>query len=207
MELDWLLVGALGVETAPVLRRLEAPRPLSARLVAGRLAGRAVGVLTCGVGPLKAERRTRDALALCAPARVVSFGTCGALVEGLGVGAVVTAGPLLWQHQTVAVLAPLGQAGAVGVVTVAEAVTDAERRAALAASGGGVCEMEAYGVRRAAPERPFGVLKVVSDLAGGDPDDPALPGGPSAVLRFKARAAALVERRLVAALVEGIATR
>ena len=100
----WLLVGALAAETGPVVRRLAAPRPMGTRLMQGRLAGTEVGVLTVGVGPDKAYRRTVAALKRWRPDRVVSFGTCGALVDDLSIGDVVSASRLLHEAELVASL-------------------------------------------------------------------------------------------------------
>jgi purine-nucleoside phosphorylase len=66
--------------------------------ISGSLDGVAVSVLTVGVGPANAERYTRYALEAMhpeIPAGVVSFGTCGSLVDSLQTGDVVTATVLL----------------------------------------------------------------------------------------------------------------
>lgn len=196
-----LLVGALAAETLPLIRRLDRPRPLGRRLVLGRLGDTPVAVLSCGVGPARAEARTRDALARWEADRVVSFGTAGALVDDLPVGTAVTA-------SAVGELAvePLGALSRVRLVTVDHAICTAEERAQLAPAQ--VCEMEAAGVLAAAGHRAFHAVKVVSDRAGGEPDPVFARGGMPRLLRvarFKLRALRLVEERLAGVLVEALA--
>lgn len=183
----WLLAGALAAETLPVIQRVRRPRLLHRHLVEGRIGDVQVAVLRCGVGPDKAERRTREAVASWKPTHVVSFGTCGSLVDRLGVGSVVAG-------------APLGDLPVARCVTVRRAVATLSERTRLAEQGFDVCEMEASGVRLAAGDRPFHLVKVVSDLAGGGGMDLSKPG-PLQVLRFKALAARLVDERLAPELV------
>lgn len=203
----WLLVGAMGVETLPLLRRLERGRPLTRRLVVGRVGPHEVGVLTVGVGPAKARRRTLAGLARWTPDRVVSIGTCGALVDGLPIGAVRAVDALMDDHAPLARLAPLGALPAATLATVDRAVWTPLERERLARFGAHLVDMEAAAVWRALQEArpglPVHAVKVVSDLAGGAPDpavsDPGRPG-PAAIARFKARAARLVEQALAPAL-------
>jgi nucleoside phosphorylase len=199
----WLLVGAMRVETFPVLRRLTAPRPLGPRLWLGRLGDRPVALLTCGVGPERAERRAAEAIAALDPEAVVSFGTCGALIDGLPRGALVGATGLVSPGVALVPLMPPPPPGLTlgAVASVPEVVATPAARAAWAARGAVACEMEAEGVRRAAQDRPLYALKVVSDAAGGDPDERLAPGDPVQILRFKALALTLVEGRLAPALV------
>lgn len=115
----WLLVGALEAETSPIVARIQNPTPAvlaggwdhvatwgsavgemrqPVGFISGSLDGVAVSVLTVGVGPANAERYTRYALEAMhpeIPAGVVSFGTCGSLVDSLQTGDVVTATVLL----------------------------------------------------------------------------------------------------------------
>lgn len=203
-----MLVGALPGETLPVLRALKEARPAHRgrlRLIEGELAGAPVGVLTCGVGLARAQRRTAEALARWEASAVVSFGTCGALVEGLGVGDLVLgsagegaegAPAPRWEGSP--------QAGLPGgrVATVGRVVDDPARRSALAAAGFAVCDMEAAGVAAAAGARVFFALKVVSDLAGHDAAFARwgrLPD-PAAWLRFQRRAARLIQSSLLPSL-------
>jgi nucleoside phosphorylase len=209
----WLLVAAMGVESLPFVRRLDRPRPLGPRLVVGRLGGHEVAVLTVGVGPDKAARRTRDALVGWTPDAVMSVGTCGALVAGLSIGDVRAADRLLADTRPVARLTGLGGLPRATVTTVSRACWTLEERDRLAAAGAQLVEMEAAAVWRAAqtgaPDVPFHALKVVSDHAGGAPDpaisDPGRPGA-AAIARFKARALRLVERSLVPAVCAALQT-
>lgn len=193
---SWLFAGAMAAETLPLIQRLERVRVLGKRLVTGRLRGETVGVLTCGVGPERAERRTRVALQRLEAERVVSFGTCGALVDTLPVASVVVASRLRGLDVELLRAPALTL---VELVTVRRAVATVAVRDQLATAGAQVCEMEAEGVWHAADGRPFGAIKVVSDLAGGGGLDLSSPG-PLAILRFKALAARLTERHLAPAL-------
>jgi len=166
-----------------------------------------VGVLTCGVGEAKAHARTTAAIARWTPDRVISIGTCGALVDELAVGTVVTGTGLLRPGATtIQALCPLPDLPVAVIATVHRAVFDPARRAALAAQGAHVVEMEASGVAQAAQVAglPFHGLKVVSDQAGADPED--LVHGEAGVFsaaqvaRFMARALKLSETRLAPAL-------
>ena len=114
----WLLVGALEAETSPIVARLQGAAPAApagwdhvatwgsangdirqpVEFISGDLDGVPVIVLTVGVGPANAEHYTRRALEAMhpeTPVGVVSFGTCGSLVDSLRVGDVVTAIALL----------------------------------------------------------------------------------------------------------------
>lgn len=194
-------MGALGAETLPFVRRLQHPRPRSHRLVVGRHGPLEVGVLTCGVGPEKAARRTRAALAVWRPDAVISVGTAGALVDHWPIGTVLAGRTLVDRDQrhTLPVLAGLQGAA---VVTVEEPCWTAAQRARLAAIGAELVEMEASAVHRAAAPLPVCVVKVVSDLAGGERDEAVSPGEPraAAVARFLARAARLAEGHLADAV-------
>lgn len=202
-----LLVGALLAETLPLVAALEGARPIGRWRVEGHLAGAQVAVLTTGVGPRRARARTAHALSRWPADRVLNLGTCGALVETLRIGEVVHADRLLDETGLDATLTPLGRpAGA--VITVRRGVWDPATRAALAARGARVCEMEAAAVLAACQARglPLAVVKVVSDHAGAPPPgagpDAALPTpggrpGPIAIARFTARAWRLVQGELV----------
>lgn len=189
-----LIVGALGAETLPFLRALQKPRPLSRRLVHGRLGRHEVAVLTCGVGPDKAARRVSAALPLWSAQAVVSIGTCGALIDTLPIGSVVTATRLLEGKEERPAPLPWPDVQSATVVTVRAPVFSSERREVFASIGATVCEMEAAAVQRAAGALPMTTLKVVSDLAGGAVDDPPKRPSPLDIARFQAQA-----RRLSAA--------
>ena len=193
-----LIVGALGAETLPILSALGSPRPLSRRLVAGQLGEHSsVAVLTCGVGPDKATRRTAAALTRWRAEAVVSIGTCGALCDTLAVGQVLTARRLLWEGQPCRDPLPWPGAMDATLVTVAAPVFDPARRAALAAAGATACEMEAAAVQRAAAGLPLCTLKVVSDLAGAATDDPPRRPSPFDIVRFTRQARRLVAHHLL----------
>jgi nucleoside phosphorylase len=165
----WLLVGALLAETLPLRRRMTALEPLSRRLWRGRLAGVEVALLRCGVGPRAASRRTLDALQRVDADAVMSFGTCGSLVDEVGVGEVrALSSTRLGDGPARASFVPQGLPGAT-CVTVRRGVFDVEERSRLASAGAQLVEMEAAAVRQAAGGRGFVGLKVVSDLASAPP--------------------------------------
>jgi nucleoside phosphorylase len=159
---DWLLVAAQAAEAYALAGALSARALLSPRILRGELAGMTVALLHCGVGPRRAQNATRAALTRCAPDRVLSVGTCGALVEGLPPGTVVTAACV-----GAAQIEPLPGLRSVRLETVDRGVFDDARRDTLASAGFEACEMEAAGVARAIPiPSALQVMKVVSDLAG-----------------------------------------
>ena len=182
---------------------------LSRSLYVGCLGGVPVALLTCGIGPVKAESSTRAAMSLVVNQgftvdSVVSFGTCGSLVDDLSIGDLVSAKRLASGAGKGETLEPIGGFRAVDVVTVDRPVTTNSERDRLASIDFQVCEMEAAGVYRAAVGKPFSVLKVVSDSAGGDPEDKVIAKGPRPVriARFMIRARLLSEAHLVGALTQ-----
>ncbi len=187
-----LIVGALRAETLPILQAL-AHRRRHRGLWAGHLGGPPLLVTTCGVGPRRAAAHTRAVLAQHRPRAVLSVGTCGALVDGLRVGDIVH------DAHGWATLEGLRPAR---IHTVDRAVWSPARRAALAAAGHEVVEMEAAAVRTAAEAAglPFGALKVVSDRAGAGGRAPDGRPGPLDIARFQLRALRLSRRRLVPVL-------
>ena len=158
-----LLVGALRAETLPVRRRLGLAG--LGRLVMGGWHGHELALLRCGVGPLRAEARTREALKGFDADLVVSFGTCGSLVDDLELGTVVELASVRRRGREPRLLREEG----VHCVTVDRGVFDPKERAKLAAQGCQVCEMEAHAVMTAAGDRRFLGLKVVSDFASAPP--------------------------------------
>ena len=200
-----LLVGAMTVETRPLLARLGRTRRIAAHVRVGTLGGVDVAVLTCGVGPHKAFSRTRAALGLFPAERVVSIGTAGALVDTLPRGTVRAATSLFSGGQRKAELPPLGRLRGASVATVARAVFDPERRALLAAAGAELVEMELAAVFDAAQEAAPGAtvhgIKVVSDAAGaGGPVPRRGPARLAAMARFQARAHRLCRDHLAPAV-------
>jgi nucleoside phosphorylase len=154
-------------ECAPVACALRRRRIRKRFLLVGTWHDRPVGLLLLGVGQRHAQDRVRAALACWDAARVVSFGTCGALVDDLSVGDVVTATAFSGQEFPIA---PVPGVRQVRLASVHRVVASAERRSALAAEGADVVEMEAAGVALGAGSRAFHALKVVSDEAGVRPD-------------------------------------
>lgn len=200
-----LVVGAMGVETRPLLSRLGATRRIAPHTRVGRLGDEELAVLTCGVGPHKAHTRTMAALAIFPADRVVSIGTAGALVDTLPRGAVRAATALFSGGEPKADLRPLGGLEGAAVATVARAVFDPERRALLAAAGAELVEMELAAVYDAArsvvPHATVHGVKVVSDAAGaGGPVPRRGPARVVAMARFQARAHTLCRQQLLPAL-------
>jgi len=194
-------VGALHAEVLPLIWRLDRPRVVDRNLVTGLLAGRRVGVLRCGVGPERAERRTARVLADHDAARVLSLGTCGALIDDLVIGDIVCADRLFENTEPLAAPVPLGTARRLAATTVSAIVDSPAARERLAQAGAGICEMEAAAVSRAAGTRPVTVLKVVSDRAGAG-TDPAFSGPrPVAMARMNLRALRLSRDRLTPAVI------
>ena len=139
---------------------------------------------------------------------MVSFGTCGALVDDLAVGAIVSVQRLYRESALVGPVVPLDGFPPVALTSVAEPVHTAARRAILAGLGLQVVDMEAASVRQEAGALPFFALKIVSDAAGGHEDDPiGAPTrlAPARIARFLGRALKLVETRLAPALLAQLA--
>jgi nucleoside phosphorylase len=204
-----LLVGAMDVETRPLLAALGRTRRTAPYTRVGTLHGQDVAVLTCGVGPHKAHMRTRAALAIFPADRVVSVGTAGALVDGLARGGVHAATALLSGGEHRADLLPLGDLPGATVASVARAVWDPERRALLAAAGAQLVEMELAAVydatREMVPAATVHAIKVVSDAAGAGRTGPRSgPGKLLAIARFQARAHALCRDHLAPAVVDAL---
>ena len=204
-----LVVGAMAVETRPLLAQLGPTRRVAPHTRVGTLGGVDVAVLTCGVGPHKAHARTRAALAIFPADRVVSIGTAGALVDTLPRGAVRTATALYSGGRFKTALAPLGDLEGAAVTTVSRAVFDPERRALLARAGAELVEMELAAVFDAThaehPRARVHAIKVVSDAAGaGGPIPRHGPGRLVAMARFQARAHALCRDHLAPAVLEAL---
>lgn len=197
-----LLAGALASEVRPFIRRLRGRRTLSDRLVTGRVGEFQVGVVRVGVGRERAEARTRQALQVWDADWVISLGTCGALVDDLWMGQMVTGRHLLGGDPSTLRVMPVVRP--VNLVTVDDVVDTQAARDQWAAGGAQVCDMEAVGVQAASGRRIFSVAKVVSDHAGRH-RDPVFAGRflPRAtrLAIFQVRATALCEARLAPYLV------
>lgn len=202
-----LLMGALAIETGPLIARLGARRVIAPRTLIGSWAGRDVAITTCGVGPAAATRATRAALQIFPADRVLSVGTAGALVDDLGTGDLRTADRVLSGGQPVADLEPVPGLDPVTITSVAAAVWRADRRALLAEAGAQLVEMELAAVWRAADGRPVHAVKVVSDAAGKGIDDPR-PTPPwkkaQLIARFHARMLPVSRQRLAPAVLGAI---
>ncbi len=198
-----LLVGALAVETAPLIRKTGATRIIAPRTLIGRWAGRDVAVTTCGVGPAAAFRTTSAALQIFPADRVLSIGTAGALVDGLSRGDVRTADRVLAGGSPLAELEPLPGLLATTIASVAKPVWRADRRSLLAEAGAELVEMELAAVFQAAEGRPVHAIKVVSDAAGRGNDAPRPTTGlkkAALVARFHARTVGIAARQLAPAV-------
>jgi len=206
MDPSTLLVAALHAEALPLLRRLQGWHRLGPGLFSGTLAGHQVLVQRCGVGRRRAELATSAVIAAHAVGTVVSLGTCGSLVDDIGVGTLVTAGSILERDDERLLPLP-AVARAVTLATVPRVVADPAHRARWAEKGAEVCEMEAAGVLDACGGHPFHALKVVSDHAGGRP--PRVRSLPRRVriTAFQLRAYRLVDRHLAPALEAWLASR
>jgi len=202
-----LLVGALAAETQPVLAAMVHRTKIYRGLYVGYLRGSRVAILTSGIGPSKAEYATREAMNSLSTTgysveRIVSFGTCGSLVDELKIGDLICAESLSLDGGLDRPTEIVGGLRPVNVVTVDKAVTTNLQRELLAERGFHVCEMEAAGVIKASNGIPFSVVKVISDAAGGDPEDKVIAKGPRPVriARFMIRARLLSAAHLVPAL-------
>jgi adenosylhomocysteine nucleosidase len=125
-------------------------------------------VVVCGPGLIHASRATESALARSRPDLVVSAGTCGALRAAQALGEVYSIRKVLCEEESF-IAHDLGGPPATLWSQDRIAVTAAEK-AALAARGGDLVDMEAAAVARACQlfGVPFAAVKAVSDLASED---------------------------------------
>lgn len=206
----WLIVGALGVEVRPLLWRMRDVQPVNSRVHRGSHPSAPdleITVLRCGVGPVKAQQRTSDAIRQWRPDAVLSMGTCGALVDSLSIGDVRTVELSFIGTDSVPPLTPLPGLEVVSLSTVDEPCWTPERRQELARVGAEIVEMEAAAVARAVrefdPAIPVHAVKIVSDQAGARPD-PVIGAGaipsPLRIARFRFRALKLSHQALVPAV-------
>lgn len=204
-----LLVGALDVETRPLLDTLGRTRRIAPRTLLGTLDGQDVAVLTCGIGPAQAYRCTRAALSIFPADRVVSIGTAGALVDGLDRGTVHGATALYSGGVHISDLPALGSLPGAPVSTVSRAVWDVERRKLLADAGAWLVEMELAAVfdatREQVPQATVHGIKVVSDAAGASRRAPRRGlDRLAAIARFRLRARTLCQDHLGPAVVDAL---
>jgi len=176
---------------------LQRPRLLSHRLCVGGLDGRRIAVLRCGVGPQRAEGRTRRALQKVAPAEVWTVGSCGALSDMLAVGDLVTADEVVFKERRYR-LRPVPGLTCGRLLTVDAPIFSPDKRREVAPIGAIACEMEAAGVAACHPD--LRVLKVVSDRAGAEPDVVIDGVRAVAMARFHVRVERLVRTRLLPVL-------
>lgn len=197
-RVDALWVVALVSELTPLLALLHRPRLLSHRLCVGRMGRHRVAIVRAGVGPDAAHRRTLHALQRIQPRSVWSIGSCGALVDELKVGDVVTAQSVRTPAGDTRSVHPVAGLSLHVVQTVERPVFTPDHRNRVQATGATICEMECAGVVQAIAQRwPVHVVKVVSDHAGGTPD-PAIDAHRAvAMARFHLRVERLM-RQVVA---------
>jgi adenosylhomocysteine nucleosidase len=159
------------------LRRPEAVKGLGPRAWRGSLADRPVLLLVTGDGPARAMAGVRQLLAKETPDRVVIIGVCGALVPGLGVGAVVcpdlvcrgnTSWPEPLPSWSRTVRTRPGVRGGT-LISVDQIITDPEHRSRIAAGDGEpiAVDLESATWVEALTEAdiPWVVLRGVSDTA------------------------------------------
>ena len=164
-----LIVGALLAEVLPVLRMLTEPTVLHHRLVRGKWNNCIVYVLRCGVGPKASFRRTKETLSAITVERVVSIGTCGALVDNVAIGDVFTSTVCHFEDGRYLEIEALTAVDVLPLITVSKPVLTPQRRQYFQPKAA-LCEMEAFCVALASENVPVHALKVVSDHAGRDPD-------------------------------------
>jgi 4-hydroxy-3-methylbut-2-enyl diphosphate reductase len=148
--------------------------PLGVEATAVRGAGRTV--LRTGMGPEHARRFAFDPR-LAAASGVAVAGACGSLVSEVGVGDVVVATEVRHQDGTVArrclgagmIVAELERRGVrvhAGPIVTVDRVAVGDARDSLAADGAIAVDMESAWLSGAAPEKPFVVVRAVSDGPG-----------------------------------------
>ncbi|MFA5562125.1 MAG: 5'-methylthioadenosine/adenosylhomocysteine nucleosidase [Eubacteriales bacterium] len=114
------IIGAMAVEVAEIIRRLEHPRTRTvARMdfTAGQLAGQAVVVAVSGVGKVSAAMCAQVMISVYGVTRILNTGVAGGLSPRLRTGDVVLADALV-QHDmdTTALGDPMGYLSGLGLV-------------------------------------------------------------------------------------------
>ena len=196
-----LIVGALLAEVVPLFNCIEHPLPINHRLIQGTVGRHTVLILRSGVGMQKAYKHTKQTLQKFSINRVISVGTCGALSNNLEIGDVCSVNHILNEEGTSIRISALDEFIQTRLITVNSIVSTENRRKELSQIAD-ICEMEAYGVWKAAQGIPFYCLKVVSDHAGKGNDPVLNTTSPKAqqVARFMLRAGLLCHRHLQPAL-------
>ena len=198
-----LIVGALLAEVVPLFNCLDHPLPLNHRLMRGTINGQEILVLRCGVGVQKAYKYTLQTLQRFSINRVISVGTCGALSNDLRIGDVCTVNQIHNEAGNSIRISALDNFIQKRLITVSTVVSTEAKRKELSQIAD-ICEMEAYGVWKAAQGIPFYCLKVVSDQAGkgADPVLDASTPKSQQVARFMLRAGLLCHRHLQPAVIK-----
>lgn len=124
--------------------------------------------ITGGPGFRRATNAIRDALARSTPSLVISAGTCGALRTQYKLGDVFVISRI---ESGLGVFHPRALTGTQAVLRSQDRVAATQsEKAALAAQGADLVDMEAAAVAAVCQERniPFSAIKAVSDLADED---------------------------------------
>jgi nucleoside phosphorylase len=169
------LVAADPREFAGVLRHCRGVRRMAGGvewLRRGDLKGRAVWMAANGAGPGRAAEALTFLYRQGGSAVVVSTGFCGALQEGLPIGAIVAATELRGAGEPLPLPLPAASRGfhAGPVLSLDRVVASAGEKRRLAASGALAVEMEAAGLVPLVRQwnLPFFCVRSVSDLASED---------------------------------------
>ena len=150
---------ALDREAAPYRRLSGCVRRVDAPVPAWRDA-RGTLVLVTGMGAGRSRAAFDWLIGACRPARVISAGLCGSLVDAHRVGALIRPAAVFAEGDP-----PRDHAG-VGLVSVGAAVLGAAARGRLhAATGAAIVDMESATVQSGCARRgiAFDCLRVVSD--------------------------------------------
>ncbi len=146
------IIGAMKVEVEGLVARLEGPsvRMVSGmRFHAGRLCGREVVVVQCGVGKVNAAMCAQTLILLYRPDLVINVGVAGCLTDSLGIGDVAVASSLVqYDVDTSALCDPIGMVSTVNridfpcspravhaILNAAASLRDLKCRAVRIASG------------------------------------------------------------------------
>ncbi len=194
-----LIIAALAAESAPFIQMLHPLSFLSGSFAKGTWKKFSLSVLTCGVGEIAARSSTAKLLQHSSFDYILNVGTCGALQDDLPIGSICKPSRIINNDGAAISLAELDLE--LTLITVTTAINTPQKRALLAPQAQ-ICDMEAYGIAEEItlqrPKIPFSMIKVVSDLAGGEPDS-AMTRGPRAerIVQFKKRAFQLSRLRLL----------